>query len=115
MGVLGGTVAGINRSVYSIPVAEYTYEKLNARQVKALADDHCGMYEARLRHASEGHRGIRVDECRALLALWRSIDAKLTQDNWRLRLTKAEVNEIRDALAEGSYDDMLGACQDPPS
>lgn len=101
--------------MYSNFVGSFKFEKLNERQVKALADDHCGMYESRLRHASQGAKNIRVDECQMLLGLWRSIAAKLTQGNWRLRLTRAEINEIKEALDEGGYDDMLRACQDPPS
>jgi hypothetical protein len=56
-----------------------------------------------------------VDECKSLLGLWRSIAKKVEQDNWRIRLTQDERNEIVDAVACGEYDLMLAAMKDPPS
>lgn len=97
------------------------YDKLNDRQLKGLVDAHCGLYEGRLRRAGSATRlnapasGIRVDECQKLLGIWRSIGTKLSQGNWRLRLTNSEVNEIRDAISSGDFDAMLRSFGDPPS
>jgi hypothetical protein len=96
-------------------VSLWTYDKLNARQVKALADEHIGMYEARLFKAKNGAKNIRVDECQSYLGIWRSIAAKVTQESWRLRLTKQEVNEIRDAIAVDDFQPTLEKHSDPPS
>ncbi len=96
-------------------MSEFRYDRLNDRQVKALADSHTGLYESRLRHANDGTQGVRVEECQRLLAIWRRIAIKVQQGNWRLRLETSEINEIKDALASGDYDDMLRACGDRPS
>lgn len=90
------------------------FKGLNERQVKALVDEHCGLYEKRLRRASESPF-IRVDECNKLLAIWRSIGTKLTLDNWRFKLTRAEICEIEDAVSSGDYDAVLRAHQERPS
>jgi hypothetical protein len=50
-----------------------------------------------------------------LLGIWKSITVKLEQGNWRLRLTKSEVNEIVDACVSGDYDQTLRVTRDPPS
>jgi hypothetical protein len=91
------------------------HDKLNDQQLKTLTDAHCRMYENRIRRANEGARGIRVDECQVLLGIWQSIEGKLQQGNWRLRLTKDEVAEIQDALDSGEYDALLAKAEDAPS
>lgn len=96
-------------------MSDFTFEKLNDRQVRALADAHTSRYENLLRKAKEGAKGIRAEECQVFLGIWRSIAKKLEQGNWRIRLTKQEVNEIRDAIISGDYDQTLRVTRDPPS
>lgn len=96
-------------------MADFQFETLNERQMRALADAHIRMYENRVRKAKQGFKGIRLDECERFLGIWKSIGSKLGQGNWRLRLTRPEVNEIRDALASGDYDVTLNTMKDPPS
>jgi hypothetical protein len=96
-------------------VSEFKFDKLNEQQMQALADAHCRMYENRIRQGESGFRGIRVDECKTLLGIWKSISTKLGQGNWRIRLTKPEINEIQDALAAGDYDKLLQTTTDAPS
>jgi hypothetical protein len=96
-------------------MSDFTFEKLNDRQVRALADAHVNRYENLLRKSKEGAKGIRPDECKTLLGIWKSITVKLEQGNWRLRLTKSEVNEIVDACVSGDYDQTLRVTRDPPS
>ncbi len=100
--------------MYTFSVS-FRFETLNERQVRALADAHVHMYERRIHQAKSGFAGIRVDECERLLALWKSVQGKLAEGNWRLRLTAPEINEIRDALISGDYDDMLDVTKDRPS
>jgi hypothetical protein len=96
-------------------VSDFIFEKLNDRQVRALADAHVSRYENLLFKAKQGAKGIRADECQVFLGIWRSIAKKLEQGTWRLRLTRQEINEIKDAIMSGDYDQTLRATQDPPS
>jgi hypothetical protein len=79
---------------------------LTPEHYRALANAHVKRFEQMLAAYATGRATfIRPDECEMYLHLWRSVRAKA--EHGVPNLTTDERIEVLDALADGSYDDLL--------
>jgi hypothetical protein len=62
--------------------------------IEKLSLKHIGRFAGRISAAGRGSRGIRVDECRKYMALWKSIKKKGEWD----KLNTVEKAELMDAV-----------------
>jgi hypothetical protein len=88
------------------------FNELTARQVRALADAHIHEFEKKIRAGEAGSKYVNVEECQRYLRIWKSTQEKAQKEDWKHRLSLTEVNEIKDALFDGGYDDLLKASSD---
>ena len=83
---------------------------LNWRQAKALAEDHVEQFQKKIDAHREGFRGIRPEECKRYLEIWRGILLLATPERWdSASLAANEKDEIRDAISSGDYDGLINS------
>lgn len=68
-------------------------------QILRLADEHIRHYR---RLISKSGMGVRAAECKTLLHLWENVKEKGGQN-----LSPQQMDELRDAVTSGDYDDIL--------
>lgn len=87
----------------------WAFKELSDGQIQALATAHTRLFENRIRAGQNGTRGINIEECQRFLQIWNNVLAKAKETDCKGRLTAEEKIEVRDALLDGGYDDLLEA------
>lgn len=87
-----------------------TIDTITQPQLLALAIAHIHRF-SNLIDGAKWRTGVRVDECKRYLALWRgvyvkAVDARVVTIT-KAKLTRDERNEIDEALECGDYDKLL--------
>jgi hypothetical protein len=77
---------------------------LAASALSRIATSHVRHYEQLLEQHRAGVRGVRPEECEALLAVWRDARARIESGT---PLDARGVHELEDALESGDYDHAL--------
>ncbi len=86
-------------------MSRWTLRRLNAQQIRILAEKHIALYGARL-----GMQGpyVNREDCQKYLGVWQAVKEKAVEaENWKDRLTEEEKAEIQDACRCGDYDYLL--------